>query len=199
LRTDLHNWIPLTVSEIHEVFFKLPIQWCIAGGWALDLHYGSQTREHSDIDVIITRRDQLTVFDCLSPDWILYRAEQGKLTLWNGEYLEKTNDIWVCKNNMSPWAFQLMIVDTENDYWVYKRNKAIRRPIDELFLMTNDGIPYLRPEIQLLHKGGSSEIREKDLADLKTMLPLFLPQEKEWLKSCLAIQFPQGHDWLQFL
>lgn len=57
MRTDISNWMPLTVSEINEIFSVIPIRWCIAGGWALDLHLRKQTREHSDIDVIITREE----------------------------------------------------------------------------------------------------------------------------------------------
>jgi ATP-dependent exoDNAse (exonuclease V) beta subunit len=92
-----------------------------------------------------------------------------------------------------------MIIDTEENTWVYKRDKSVRRPIDEIFLKTVDGIPYLRPEIQLLHKAGSSQVREKDYNDFLTMLPSLLPQEKAWLKSTLNRQFPEGHEWVKLL
>lgn len=200
MRTDFSNWIPLTVSEINNIFSVIPIRWCIAGGWALDLHLRKQTREHSDIDVIITREEQLIAYKHLNRDWMLYRAEDGKLSLWeNGEYLNSTNDVWVCKNDESPWAFQLMIIDTEENSWIYKRDKTISRPTAEIILKTVEGIPYLRPEIQLLHKAGGSEIREKDYIDFQTMLPSLLQQEKVWLKSSLNRQFPEGHDWIKFL
>jgi hypothetical protein len=192
--------MPITVSEINNLFSKMPIQWCIAGGWALDLHLCKQTREHSDIDVIITREEHLIVYKYLCADWVLYKAEGGKLTLWEDEeYLNTTNDIWVSKSNQTPWAFQLMLIDTEDSSWIYKKNKSVKRPIDEIFLKTGEGIPYLRPEIQLLHKAGASRVREKDYHDFQTMLPSLLPQEKAWLKSALNLQFPEGHDWLKFI
>ncbi|NBD23554.1 hypothetical protein GT019_06680 [Paenibacillus sp. T1] len=199
MRTDISNWMPLTVTEINNIFSVIPIRWCIAGGWALDLHLRKQTREHSDIDVIITREEQLIAYQHLIRDWILYRAEDGKLSLWEGEYLNSTNDVWVSKNDESPWAFQLMIMDTEENSWTYKRDKSIRRPMDEIFLRTDEGIPYLRPEIQLLHKAGSSQVREKDYIDFQTMLPSLLSQEKAWLKSSLMRQFPESHAWVEFL
>jgi hypothetical protein len=96
-------------------------------------------------------------------------------------------------------AFQLMLIDTEDGSWIYKKNKSVNRPIDDIFLKTDDGIPYLRPEIQLLHKAGASQIREKDYYDFQTMLPSLLPQEKAWLKSSINLQFPEGHDWLKFI
>ncbi|MEI2394049.1 nucleotidyltransferase domain-containing protein [Paenibacillus phytohabitans] len=200
MRTDISNWKPLTVSEINKLFSVIPIHWCIAGGWALDLHLHKQTREHSDIDVIITREEQLIAYQYLMRDWMLYRAEDGKLSLWeDGEYLNSTNDVWVSKSDDSPWAFQLMIIDTEENSWTYKRDKSIRRPMAEIILKTVEGIPYLRPEIQLLHKAGGSKVREKDINDFRTMLPTLLPQEKAWLKSSLTRQFPEDHDWDKFL
>ncbi|OMF31270.1 nucleotidyltransferase domain-containing protein [Paenibacillus sp. FSL H8-0259] len=200
MRTDISNWKPLTVSEINKLFSVIPIHWCIAGGWALDLHLHKQTREHSDIDVIITREEQLIAYQYLMRDWMLYRAEDGKLSLWeDGEYLNSTNDVWVSKSDDSPWAFQLMIIDTEENSWTYKRDKSIRRPMAEIILKTVEGIPYLRPEIQLLYKAGGSKVREKDINDFQTMLPTLLPQEKAWLKSSLTRQFPEGHDWDKFL
>lgn len=200
MRKDIRNWAPLTVSEINEIFSVIPIRWCIAGGWALDLHLRKQTREHSDIDVIITREEQLIAYSYLNRDWMLYRAEDGKLSLWeDGEYLNSTNDVWVSKSDESPWAFQLMLIDTEENFWTYKRDKSIRRPMAEIILKTVEGIPYLRPEIQLLHKAGGSKVREKDYHDFQTMLPSLLQQEKAWLKSSLNRQFPEGHDWVKFL
>ena len=200
LRTDINNWMPLTVSEINEVFSDIPLRWCIAGGWALDLHLCKQTREHSDIDVIITRGEQLIAYQYLNRDWMLYKAEDGKLDLWeDGEYLNSTNDIWVSKSSETPWAFQIMIIDTEENFWTYQRDKSVRRSIDDIFLKTVEGIPYLRPEIQLLHKAGGSQVREKDFNDFQTMLPSLLPQEKAWLKSALNRQFPGGHAWVEFI
>lgn len=200
LRTDISNWMPITVQEINEIFSDMPIHWCIAGGWALDLHLGKQTREHSDVDVIITRDEQFIAYQNIKRDWMLYKAQDGKLDLWeDGEYLNFTEDIWVSKSSETPWAFQMMIIDTEEKFWTYKRDQSIRRPLDEIYLKTVEGIPYLRPEIQLLHKAGSSQVREKDFNDFQTMLPSLLPSEKAWLKSSLNRQFPEGHAWLKFL
>lgn len=200
MRNDFNNWMPLSVAEIYSLFSKVGIQWGIAGGWALDLHLRKQTREHSDIDVVITREEHLTAYDYLNQDWMLYKAEKGKLSLWEDrEFLYTTMDIWVSKSSDTPFVFQMMLVDTEGDSWVYGRNKSIKRPFDDLFLKSDEGIPYIRPEIQLLYKAGSSQVRDKDYRDFRTILPSLLPQEKEWLKTSLSLQFPEGHDWIKFL
>lgn len=62
-------------------------------------------------------------------------------------------------------------------------------------MLSPEGIPYLRPEIQLLYKGGSSVLREKDETDLKNVIWKLAISERLWLKKALAKQFPAGHRW----
>lgn len=198
MRTDIQNWAPLSVSELCAVVSDIPVTWCIAGGWALDLHGGRQTREHADIDVILLREQQRTAFRSLSQGWQLYKAENGKLDRWeDGEFLASTKDIWVCKDSGSPWAFQLMLVDTSESLWIYGREPSIRKALTDIIARTAEGIPYLKPEVQLLYKGGSSRIREKDHRDFATVLPGLSPQAREWLKASLKRQFPDGHVWME--
>ncbi|WP_337101947.1 nucleotidyltransferase domain-containing protein [Paenibacillus sp. YIM B09110] len=195
--TDIHNWEPITLSETERIFSVLPVKWMIAGGWALDLHAGKQSRPHGDIDIVLFREEHVAAFDLLSAECELYKAEKGKLSRWRqGEYLSATKDIWARRIGGSSWAFQMMLVDTEQGDWVYRRETAIRRAAAEILVRTKEGIPYLRPEIQLLYKGGSSDIREKDEQDLQRMLPLLSEDEKQWLTSALIAQFPRGHRWV---
>jgi hypothetical protein len=131
---------------------------------------------------------------------MLYKAQDSKLIPWkDGEFLKSINDVWVSKNNDSPWAFQIMLIDSEESFWTYRREKSIKREMNEIFLKTTEGIPYLKPEIQLLYKAGSSQVREKDYNDFQTILPLLSPKEKEWLKLSLKQQFPKGHAWVKYI
>lgn len=196
----MDNWSPLTISEIKEVFAHIPARWAIAGGWALDLHIGKKSREHSDIDVVIYREEQQVVYQSLERDWTLYKATNRSIKRWeDGEYLELTNDVWVSRNENSPWKFQMMLFDSENNNWIYRRKKSIKKLKNEIFQKTKNGTPYLKPEIQLLYKAGSKQVREKDFKDFQTILPSLLPEEMEWLKRSLKKQFPEGHHWIQYL
>jgi hypothetical protein len=196
LRTDVGNWLPLSIKEINHVFSKITAFWCIAGGEALDLHLGKKSREHSDLDVVIYREQQQEVYQSLSREWTLYKAESGRLAPWkDGEFLDSVHDVWVSRNENSPWSFQLMLMDSVKDEWVYRREKSIKRPKSSMYLRTSEGIPYLKPEIQLLYKAGSSRMREKDFKDFQTMLPVLSPEEKKWLKLSLEKQFSEGHHW----
>ncbi|OXM17040.1 nucleotidyltransferase domain-containing protein [Paenibacillus herberti] len=200
MRTDYSNWTPITVAEVRDLFDPIPVWWAIAGGWALDLHIGHQTRKHSDTDIVFFRDEQEAVFDRLSQDWLIYKAESGKLSVREpGEYLATTKDIWVCKDENSPWAFQLMIIDREQDEWVYRRERSIRRNWTDIRAFTTEGTPYLKPELQLLYKGGSTEIREKDQLDFERILPHLIGEERQWLSFSLQTQFPQGHPWTEVI
>lgn len=37
--------------------------WGIAGGWAIDLFIGKETREHKDIEIAVFRKNQLYLKD----------------------------------------------------------------------------------------------------------------------------------------
>jgi hypothetical protein len=200
MRTDFSNWKPLTVTEVSNLFSRIPISWGIAGGWALDMHLGRKTREHSDIDIVIFREDQQVVYQHLKNDWMLYKAKDGKLSLWlEGEYLDEVSDIWISRDNQSPWALQIMLMDYEQEHWIYRREKTIKLAKVELFSFDENNVPYLKPAIQLLYKGGSSQIREKDFRDFQSVLPSLSSKEKEWLKKALKSQFSSGHSWMKNL
>ncbi|MFD1739625.1 nucleotidyltransferase domain-containing protein [Bacillus salitolerans] len=196
-----NKWNPLSVEEIHDLFRTIPISWWIAGGWALDLNVGRKTREHDDIDIVIVRDEHLTLQAHLHNQWDMYKAIKGQLIPWDKDEILQVpiDSIWVKKKGDKVWAFQVMILDTEGDEWEYKRKNTIRKPIKDIGLCSPTGIPYLRPEIQLLYKGGSSVLRGKDTVDLENVLPLLANSELRWLKDSLAEQFPTGHQWMDQL
>lgn len=200
LRLDYNNWMPVSPAEIYEMFSLIPITWCIAGGWALDLHLGRQTREHRDIDVVVFRDEQTILYEAFEDEWMLYKAEKEKLFPWlKGEFLENIQDVWVSRDVNSPWLFQIMLVNREQGKWIYRREQSIREPVNNVFYYSQDGIPYMNPVFQLLYKAGSSQIREKDFIDFQNVLPYLRVKEKEWLKKSLNIQFPLGHKWVKYL
>ena len=186
MRTDFSNWKPLTVTEVSNIFSSIPISWGIAGGWALDIHLGRETREHSDIDIVIFREDQQVMYQHLKNEWTLYKAKDGKLSPWKEkEYLDAINDVGVSRASQSPWAFQIMLMDCNQDYRIYRREKTIKVSKEELFSNDENKVPYLKSAFQLLYKGGSSQIREKDFRDFQSVLPSLSLKEKEWVKEAL--------------
>ena len=199
MNLDPHNWSPLSVDDTANILRGIPVPWWIAGGWALDLFVGRTTRAHEDIDILVLRRDQLAVQKRLS-DWQLFKTKQPDpphLAPWpTGEFLDPPiNDVWARRDlHDGPWRFQLMLMEAEGDRWVYRRLPSIGGTIADMGLMTDAGIPYLAPEIQLLYK--SSTGLQKDADDLTSVLPALSRRQAEWLLDCLRRQYPDGHPWV---
>ncbi|MBA3826334.1 MAG: aminoglycoside adenylyltransferase [Ktedonobacterales bacterium] len=199
----LGRWQPWNPHEVAAFFAALQTPWWIAGGWALDLFIGRQTRAHDDIDVQILRRDHHAVRS-LFQSWDVQAAlppprdENWPFRPWhiNEELDLAVHDIWCRPTSTQPWALQLMIADTHDDLYICRRSSAIVRSVATLGRITTEGIPYLAPEIQLLYK--AKGLRPKDEDDFTQTLP-FLNQERRcWLKDALSLISPH-HPWLSRL
>jgi hypothetical protein len=199
----LGQWQPWGPQEVAVFFAPLAAPWWIAGGWAIDLFLGRQTREHEDIDVQVLRRDQHDV-RALFDRWDMQAAlppprdEAWPFRTWHrGEVLDPSiHDIWCRTTTTQPWALQLMLADTRADWWLFRRTPAIGRPLAAVGGVSPEGIPYLAPEIQLLYKAKGR--RSKDEADFIATLPALGQERRRWLKTALAMVHPQ-HAWLDLL
>jgi len=199
MNEDAQKWEPLSVQEVVELLSGLSVPWWIAGGQAIDLFIGRETRSHGDTDVLIRRDDQLEVQAYLS-GWDLHKTQQPGLKPWPiGEFqVRPVNDIWCRRTEDSPWQLQLVLLDTDGDQWVFRRDPGIRGAIDALGRLTSTGVPYVAPEIQLLYKAKSETI-EKDEADFQVAVPLMQDSACAWLLECLEKRFPDGHAWIEQL
>jgi hypothetical protein len=199
---SLGAWQPWSPQEVARFFAPFTAPWWIAGGWAIDLFLGRQTREHEDIDVQILRRDQQAV-RALFGAWDMQAAltpprdEAWPFRPWRlGEELDaEIHDIWCRPMPTQPWALQLMIADTRADAWLFRRTPTIVRPVDTIGCDA-EGIPYLAPEIQLLYK--AKGLRPKDEADFTQILPPLDQERRQWLRTALAEAHP-AHPWLERL
>lgn len=194
-----YNWKPLSVVEVKKVFEPFKSRWWIAGGWAIDLFLKKQTRPHDDIDVLIRREDQLEIQDLLA-GWDLWAADPpGTLKPWaKGEFLKKgLQDVWGRKTPKDPWQIQIMLFDTENGDWIFKRDESIRRSLESVTISTDDGLFLLAPEVQLLYK--SKSLRAKDQQDFQNAIIAMSDGQKSWLKVALKSVYREGHIWLNHL
>jgi hypothetical protein len=189
-------WDPLTPSEVAELFSGT--SWWIAGGHAIELAAGRPLRPHSDIDVALLRRDQLTAQRALT-GWEWWAADPpGQLRPWRpGEILPaRVQDVWCRPAGSERWRVQLMLDESDGEEWIFRRDPRVRRSLATLTHVTPSGIPHLAPEIQLLHKATAP--RAKDEADFVAMLPLLSTDQRRWLAE--AITLAAGtHPWLDRL
>ena len=166
--------------------------WAIAGGWAIDLHAGRETREHSDIEIAIFRDDQQELKQALHT-WKFKKVLKGNLEHWNGEKLQLPVHELHGSNGQEEIEVLLNEV-TKNDEWIFRRDPSISFPANKLIKQSVHGLPYLHPTIVLLYK--AKQMREKDHQDFLTIKDSLLDWERTWLSQALVVHQP-GHVWLK--
>lgn len=187
-------------EQVSSLFQSYTERWWIAGGWAIDLFLGEQTREHEDVDVAILRNDE-QAFRRHLDKWELWpglgnsRLEDKPIAT-NEELSENREVLWCRPSANSDWAFELLLNKTIGREWAFKRDIEIRRPLKEVGQFTAEGIPYLNPEIVLLFKAKNNN--EKDQHDFTKAVLKLDDAAKAWLGSSLRIVHP-GHSWLESL
>jgi hypothetical protein len=168
-------------------------QWWVAGGWALDLFVGGQSRPHKDLDIGILRRDARRVLDSM-PGWEFFEAKQGRLyRLEQQEPRLEVHSLWSRPIGQSQWALELMLDESEGDSWVFRRERKIRRALDLAISYNLERIPYLAPELQLLYK--ANRVRAADDADFQRVAPHLDDRARAWLHDALK-EIDSDHPWL---
>jgi hypothetical protein len=186
-----------TPADAFDLFDGLS-DWWIAGGWAIDMWLGRTTREHADLDIAILRRGQRAFWGRLAA-WDLHLATSpGVLEPWpaHDDVPVPLHAVWCRPGGTSDWAFELLLNDSDATHWLFRRDHAVRMPLDDIALTSDDGIPYLVPEIVLLYK--AKNVREHDVEDFDVTLPSLEARQRAWLRDAIAAAHP-GHPWLERL
>lgn len=177
-------------------------RWWIAGGWALDLFLGHETRPHADLELSILSADQPALYTQLA-GWDLRAVAPGSaLVPWNGELLAPPyHQIWarrssrraetVTEFSSDPTMLDFLIEDHTGERWRFRRDHRIARDVQE-FGTSRDGLPFVRPEIALLYK--AKQPRHKDREDFRRVAPLLSDGARAWLRASLDEAAP-AHSW----
>lgn len=175
--------------------FGAPFSWFIAGGWALDLYLGKQTRDHADLDLGIFRRDQHLLHRFLS-EWTLSKVSDGISSVWrDGELLTlPVHEIQVTHPNRR--SFEILLAEADETHWIYRRNQTVKQTLQQAVIILPTGIHILAPEIVLLFK--SKNLRDHDQRDFETVRPVFKNAQVQWLVAALTCCY-ESHPWLKIL
>lgn len=191
--SDLGQWLAVEPSAGAAWLSGLGAPWWIAGGWALDLFVGERTRPHHDLDIGVLRRDMARVRDLLQT-WEMFEAKDGRLTRLGADLPRAdVHSLWCRPAGAERWTLQLMLDDSDGDDWIYRREPSIRRPLANLVARSEQGLPYLLPEVQLLYK--ARRVRPRDRADFDRVAWLLARPARDWLRAALLRAEP-GHPWL---
>ena len=187
----------MRIEAVRTVLEANDIPWAVAGGWAIDLVLGHQTREHADLDLAIWRADQNKLRAAFQPDWMWMVADNGTLRPWNPqEWLSlPIHEIHARPVSSGQSAFEFLLNEHDDTAWIYRRDPTIRRDRD-LAILVRETIPFLAPEIVLLYK--SKGPRPTDEADFRAALPGLATEQREWLRLAIT-RSSSNHPWLHDL
>ncbi len=181
--------------------FKKP--WFIAGGWAIDLFIGHPTREHQDIEIAIFRKDQRAIRSHLI-GWELRKVipKKGQIyprELWaEDEWLElPIHQIEAQRIGSDRDPLEILLNESSGELWRFRRNMEITRPIERIGMRSEDGIPFIAPEIALLYKAKAPSIKRNE-DDFYRAVDLLGEERRLWLKKAIEICHPEHH-WLESL
>lgn len=190
-------WEPTTPQEAAAILNGIAVPWIVAGGWALDLFIGRQTRAHADLDLAVFRGDEGALRDHLR-GWELFIADVGSLQRWEPgvPFPSDRHAIWAREAGRDRWRLEIAVERREGTRWSYRRDASVGAHAADIARRASDGIPYLRPDIVLLYK--SKAPRGLDETDFITALPHLDAGQRGFLAAALWTVAP-GHRWLERL
>ena len=188
---DVEQWQAWRPDELEPRLRHLGEPWAFAAGWAIELFVGGEPRPHDDLEIVVRRESFPAVREALPElEWFVV----GDGAAWPlDDAPEEPFQTWGREGANGLWRIDVFRDRWEGDTWVCRRDPAIRRPVAEVIDRTDDGVPYLAPEVVLLFKAKAA--REKDELDLERALPLLEPARRAWLADALRLVHP-GHAWI---
>ncbi|HEY5362037.1 MAG TPA: hypothetical protein VIJ82_30865 [Streptosporangiaceae bacterium] len=186
------RWEPWLPAEAAERLAGVRVPWYVAGGCALDLFRGSQTRVHDDLEIAVPAAEFPVIRAALA-DLEFDVAGAGRLWPESSPAAAVMHQTWGRDRGTEIYRLDVFREPHDGDSWICRRDDRIRRPYSTLILRSRDGIPYLAPEVALLFK--AKYTRPKDLDDFAGVLPLLTEQRRAWLAGALRAVHP-GHPWL---
>ncbi|CAG0936921.1 hypothetical protein TFLX_05818 [Thermoflexales bacterium] len=175
--------------------------WAVSSGWAVDLYLGRVTRVHRDVDVAVSRSEQLALHQHLTNrGWKLLTPFESKLEPWPAHMLLELPRHQVLALRDGTFM-DCLLSDLTNGLWHYRRDPAVVRQLDRAVLSTAQGIPFLAPELVLLFKSkntSNQKERSQDQFDFEAAFAHLEPERRAWLRWALLATNPE-HPWIEQL
>lgn len=186
---DLEVWEPWRPDETAAALGSLPVPWAVAGGWAIDLNLGAETRPHDDIEVVVSRDSMGIVAACLGElEWF----EVGDGCAWPlGEAPQDVRQTW---GRTAPVTVGDSMYSASRGRDKTGFSGGIRGFDDH----SGKQLSSIPMRFRISPRSSSCSSRRsrerKDEADLALPLPTLTPDRIEWLRTALEIVHPR-HEW----
>ena len=172
--------------------------WYVAGGWAVDLFRGRQTRRHADLEIAVPAAHfGETRERFLAPEYVFDAV--GDKCVWPDaapEALAVTHQTWLRDPVSGDYLVDVVREPHEGQTWICRHDPTIRLPYAAIIDHTADGIPYLTPELVLLFK--AKHTRPKDQLDFEGVVPELSRAQRARLAELIGHTYPD-HRWLEQL
>jgi len=196
----------------------------VCGGYALDLFHGHPLRNHGDVDICTLEPDRANIVSfMLQQGWCVYEFRgQGKVRPLDADSVSETGRNLMCftpdcqlvrfypceeegmlyhefhLDDAAPFNYiEFLFNQTSGTRFVFDAGKTVERDLSHAILK-RDGIPYLAPELVLLHKASNPDM-EKHAFDFLQTCPLMSAEQQSWFAQSLAKIYPDGHPWQNHL
>jgi hypothetical protein len=176
-------WTPDQAADALE---GVSAPWAVAGGWALDLWLGAQTREHGDLEIAVPTAFFSEIQARLEALGLkLFTNDEGEvIALGPGAApAGRGFQTWVADPAVNRWRMDVFSEPGDAQTWIYRRTGELSAPRAWASGRTPAGIPYVAPQIVLLFK--AKAMRDKDQADFALVAPLLSPEARTWLAAAL--------------
>ena len=145
---------------VTEELRDFPYPWHICGGWALDVFLGRVTRVHFDVDVEVSRSDQLALQQHMTTrGWKLLTPFEERLQPWPMHMRLEMPRHQVHAHRQGAFI-DFLLADLDGGVWRYRREPSIIRDMSRVGLRSSERIPFLAPEVVLLYKSKTSNGKE---------------------------------------
>jgi hypothetical protein len=166
---------------------KFGYPWFVAGGWAIDLFLGGETRPHGGVKIGIYRKNQMQLYRYFGSQgkyFIDNRSRVGKRVRreWKKEYLQAP--IQELHLEQDGLELEVLLNEKDGDDWVYGGSGKVRLGEERLVLLGDGDIPYLCPEVVSLYK--TRDMRDKDVADIAKAMAKMGGAQRKWLVDSIG-------------
>jgi aminoglycoside-2''-adenylyltransferase len=164
------RWRPWSPAEVGARLDGVGVPWGIAAGWAVDLYLGRVTRGHGDIEISVPAACFPAIADAFGQvEWDVVGAGQ---TWPYPEALDRFHQTWLRSPDTGEFHVDVFREPHGGSVWICRRDPTIVLDLDEVYELTDDGIPYVIPEIVLLFKARARRAKDEiDFANLVEVLP----------------------------